>query len=232
MYYIECKILNMNIINTIIIGFGFGVRHALEADHIAAVSTFASRTSSYRKSILTGIFWGLGHTLIFIIVGFFVLILNFRISEQVSRILELCVGIMLVFLGVRTVLTANKKHTHAHEHQIGKHTHSHFHSEEPRSYWSSFFVGSVHGLAGSGSFMLVILSNIQSYLQGFLYIFVFGLGSLGAMALMSFIISIPSVVGSRSHNRLEHYIRISAGILSAFLGLYILYEILIIGGLF
>lgn len=216
----------MSVLQFLFIGFGLGVKHAFEADHVAAVSTFSARTHSFKKSILTGIVWGVGHTIVLLVAGLVVLLFKVRIPDHVSVILEFGVGIMLVFLGIRTLRIKDEIHAHSHNHEGGiKHTHQHLHTREPRGYLSTFIVGSIHGLAGSGSFMLIFLSNIQKLLTGLTYILIFGLGSIGAMALMSFVISIPVVVGSKSHNKVERYIRMLSGLISTLLGLYIMYEI-------
>lgn len=85
-----------------ILGLGFllGLKHATEADHLAAVSTMVARRRSLWSSALTGGLWGLGHTISLFVAGIAVLLLNFQISEVTERWLELCVGIMLTLLGL------------------------------------------------------------------------------------------------------------------------------------
>ncbi len=222
----------MDIFRLLFIGFGLGIKHAVEADHVAAVATFSARTHSFRKSILTGVVWGLGHSLVLLFAGVFVLVLKINIPEQISLLLEFGVGIMLVYLGIRTLRIKDEIHSHPHDHENTKHAHKHFHSREPRGYRASFMVGSIHGLAGSGSFMLVFLNDIQDLFTGFLYILIFGLGSIGAMAIMSVIISIPVIITSQAHNKIEYYIRIISGAISTMLGAYIIYQIGFFEGLF
>jgi high-affinity nickel permease len=82
------------------LGFFLGLKHAIEADHLAAVSTIVSERKSLWGSALVGGIWGLGHTISLVAAGVFVLVLNFRISEQTERILEFGVGIMLLLLGL------------------------------------------------------------------------------------------------------------------------------------
>src|SRR3982751_1807035 len=84
-----------------ILGFGFllGLKHATEADHLAAVSTIVAERKSLWSSMFIGGLWGLGHTISLFLAGVFVLLLNFQISERTERSLEFCVGIMLTLLG-------------------------------------------------------------------------------------------------------------------------------------
>jgi len=222
----------MNIINTLLIGFGLGIKHAVEADHVAAVSTFSARTHSFKRSVLTGVAWGVGHTSILLLVGLIILVLQINIPEKLSMIFELGVGLMLIYLGICNIRMKDIIHAHSHHHDVSTHSHKHFHTKEPRGYLSSFIVGSIHGLAGSGSFMLIILSDINNLTTGLAYILIFGLGSIGAMALMSFIISIPVIITSQALNKIEYYIRIISGLISTVLGCYIIYEIGFVEGLF
>jgi len=86
-------------ISILALGFVFGLKHAVEADHLAAVSTIASERRSLLSSSLFGALWGLGHTISLMIAGIAVILLHFQISERTSQALEFCVGIMLVGLG-------------------------------------------------------------------------------------------------------------------------------------
>lgn len=45
------------------LGFLLGIRHAMEPDHVIAVSTIASQSKKIWHASLAGIFWGIGHTL-------------------------------------------------------------------------------------------------------------------------------------------------------------------------
>ena len=127
-----------------ILGFGFllGLKHATEADHLAAVSTIVTERKSLWSSAFVGGFWGLGHTISLFLAGIFVLLLNFQISEQTERILEFGVGMMLrsartqmfcenfckagIFIFTRTN-TATRAHVHPH-------IHVHEHADEPHTH--------------------------------------------------------------------------------------------------
>ena len=115
-----------------VLGFGFlvGLKHAVEADHVAAVTTIVSERRNVWSSALIGGFWGLGHTLALLAAGVLVLMLNFQISETVERRLELGVGIMLTLLGLyvlRRLIRGATLHFHTHEHGGRVHAHPHMH---------------------------------------------------------------------------------------------------------
>ena len=103
------------------IGFVLGLRHATEADHLAAVSTIVSERKSLFTASIVGGLWGVGHTISLFAVGLLVVFLKLQISTAVEAKLEAGVGLMLVILGVnalRKLLRSEKIHAHTHEHDV------------------------------------------------------------------------------------------------------------------
>ena len=82
------------------LGFVLGVRHALDADHLAALSTVLAERPTVQASTTIGFFWGLGHTLMLLCVGVVLLALNLTIPESLATAFEFFVGVMLVGLGL------------------------------------------------------------------------------------------------------------------------------------
>ena len=84
-----------------ILGLGFlvGMQHALEADHVAAVSSIAARRSEVADIVRHGLTWGLGHTLTLFVFAGAAILLGHAIPDYISHPLEAAVGIMLVGLG-------------------------------------------------------------------------------------------------------------------------------------
>src|SRR5579871_519587 len=84
-----------------ILGLGFllGMQHALEADHVAAVSSIAARRDNVGDIVKHGLTWGLGHTLTLFVFAGAALALGEMIPEHIERPMETAVGIMLVGLG-------------------------------------------------------------------------------------------------------------------------------------
>lgn len=226
------------------LGFALGLKHATEADHLAAVSTIVSERKSLWSSAFIGGLWGLGHTISLFIAGVFVLLLNFQISERTERFLEFSVGIMLVLLGLnvlRKILKGGKLHFHPHEHGAHPHAHPHLHANSleddsethhgfkfsPRS----LIIGMVHGMAGSAALMLLVIPTIESRVVGLLYIVIFGIGSIGGMMIMSFLVGLPFHLTSKNFNRMNYILQSVAGFASVAIGLYIIYEKGIVEGL-
>src|SRR5262249_8193977 len=187
------------------LGFGFllGLRHALEADHLAAVSTIVSTRRSAWGASLVGALWGLGHTAALLVVGLVVVGLHAEIPPRLAASLELGVAAMLMGLG-RTLLgplwRGGNRHHHAQAH--GPPLHAHPHVPAPAvvpadghhrvaSMRRPFLVGLVHGLAGSAALMLVVAASIPSPAMALAYVLLFGIGSVGGMTAMSAAVGAP-----------------------------------------
>jgi sulfite exporter TauE/SafE len=222
-----------------ILGLGFllGLKHATDADHLAAVSTIVSERKGLFSSAIIGGLWGLGHTISLVIAGILVLALDFTINQRTESALEFGVGVMLVFLGlnvVRKILQGGELHFHKHSHDTHTHVHPHIHEyaekdPKPTHHGFSFspraiVVGMIHGLAGSAALMLLVLQTIESKTVGFFYILVFGIGSIGGMMLMSFLVGLPFQLTALRFNRFNVLLQSVAGLFSVGLGLLIIYE--------
>lgn len=204
----------------LLIGFVFGLYHAIEADHLAAVSAIVSEHKNVLTASIIGGFWGLGHTISLFIVGALVIFVRFQISESTEGMLEGIVGIMLVALGlnaVRKIFTAEKIHSHTHEHDGRLHSHIHLHHDEARESSHHRFaprsvaVGMVHGLAGSAGLMLLVLPTISSPAVALLYIAIFGIGSIVGMMIMSLLIGLPLYFTAERFTAVNKAIRFAAG---------------------
>ena len=185
------------------LGFVLGFRHALDADHVAAVSTMLARSSSVWRSGLVSLYWGVGHTVVLLAAGTLVMTFQVSIPDPVAQALEGAVGLMLVCLGgsLAWTLYVERWHWHSHEHDGARHLHIHHHQQGAdhnhlhwwNGAWKPFVVGMVHGLAGSAALLLLVLSNVRTLGEGLTYIAVFGVGSIFGMMLTGAVISLPMV---------------------------------------
>jgi sulfite exporter TauE/SafE len=224
--------------SVLMIGFFLGLRHATDADHLAAVSTIVSERRGLFSAVFVGGLWGIGHTISLLLVGLGVILLKLQIPESAEAGMEAVVGVMLVILGINALIKiakTRKIHIHAHEHDGLQHTHVHVHRDEvsetthhrfsPRS----VLIGMVHGLAGSAALMLLVVPSIHSQMVALAYILVFGLGSVCGMMLMSIAISIPFYLTAGRFDLFNKGLRLGSGVLSMGLGLMIIYEYLFSG---
>lgn len=227
--------------SSLVAAFGFGlllgIQHALDPDHLIAVSTIVSEHKSFKWASLIGAFWGLGHTTTLFIVGLLVVGLRLTIPPRLAGGLEMLVAAMLIVLGInvlRRAFVTERIHLHTHTHNPETHTHVHAHDNPKEGHAHThplktmrrpFLVGMVHGLAGSAALMLLVLSTIDAPLPALIYIVIFGLGSIGGMLLLSGIISVPFVLTARRFAAMNRSIRILAGVSSVVFGLFLGWEI-------
>lgn len=217
------------------IGFLLGARHALDADHVAAVTTILSTRPTFRASGFIGFCWGVGHTLVLLAVGLAVLALKVPISEHVAAALEFFVGLMLVGLGgsLAVTLVRERWHLHAHDHDGTRHLHVHSHrvgEDHRHEHWlrgslRPFLVGTVHGLAGSAALALMVLSTVRTVWEGGLYLLVFGVGSMLGMMILGVIITLPVVLSASIGRQAQGLVQGLASLGSIGLGLWMMIQI-------
>jgi ABC-type nickel/cobalt efflux system permease component RcnA len=234
----------------LLLGLVTGLRHSIEADHVAAVlSVVASNHKNIKRASVLGAIWGLGHTMSLFVAGLVVLLLAVNISETVSSRLEFGVGIMLLFLGVTTFTgwsigkffkglrhqkssSSTSSHKHIHNHQGNVvHSHRHVHDSEHRHGHKSLIIGMIHGMAGSGALLLIVLSTINSIPLGLAYIAIFGAGSIGGMAGISTLIGIPFVKLSNSA-KISIALRYAAAITTLAIGAGLIYDLVWVDQIF
>jgi hypothetical protein len=197
-----------------ILGLGFllGMQHALEADHIAAVSSIAARRTDVGDIVRHGLTWGLGHTLTLFVFAGAALLLGHAIPEHLARPLETGVGVMLVGLGAHLLWRLGRDHVHFHAHGHGDgtvHIHAHSHAGETGRHaraahthmhgfrWRTLLVGLMHGMAGSAALLVLAVSQASSPAVGLGYVALFGIGSMVGMGALSTVIAVPLAVSAR-----------------------------------
>ncbi|NEW99773.1 sulfite exporter TauE/SafE family protein [Rhodopseudomonas sp. BR0G17] len=218
-----------------ILGLGFllGMQHALEVDHIAAVSTIAARRSGVADIVKHGLTWGLGHTLTLFLFAGLALVIGHAIPEQIAQPLEGAVGFMLVALGGHLLwrLWRDRVHVHVHQHGDGvRHLHLHSHADRlshdaPSAHrhehgfrWRTLLVGLMHGMAGSAALLVLAVSQAPSPAQGLLYVALFGLGSMVGMGALSAVIAVPVVISARSLTTANRLLQGAVGVLTIAIG--------------
>jgi len=228
-----------HIFSLLSLGFLLGLKHALDADHVAAILTIATENRTFWRSSLIGFCWGVGHTVILLVVGTAVLLFKLTIPSAWAKLFEIAVGLMLVGLGlsVAFALWRERVHLHAHWHEHGEqHRHLHSHSRSAhhdhlhrfRLEYKSLAVGMVHGLAGSAALLLLVLAAVPSLGVGLVYILVFGAGSILGMVFLATAMSIPFAMSAERTARVHQTLRAAAALFSIVLGSTILFELLLV----
>jgi len=224
----------------LVIGFLFGLRHALEADHLAAVAAVSSQSKSLAEGLRHGAAWGVGHSITLLVIGGFVLSIEKAIPQNVASTLELAVGFALLWLAfdVFRRLRRQQVHVHPHSHDDGTtHIHVHSHHKLPSHDHlhqpfptRALLIGLIHGMAGSAALILIVLQSTISFWWGILYIVLFGAGSILGMATLSLIISLPLHRSNGLSSRVVNRVQICAGVITALIGAHLIYEVGIVDG--
>ena len=194
---------------------------------------------------MVGAWWSVGHTLALPAAGVTVIGMRLEIGARTAQFLELGVAVMLIGLGGQALWTLTRglrrgRRIHLHVHQHGPRVHVHAHAHEPDDVPHDqcrathhgiapgarpLLVGMMHGLAGSASVTLFVLATIPSPALGFMYLAVFGFGSLGGMVVMSALVSLPAHFTAHRFVRTNLAVRVVAGVASVACGLAMVYDL-------
>ncbi|MBS4202027.1 sulfite exporter TauE/SafE family protein [Bacillus sp. FJAT-49732] len=219
--------MEVTLLSVLTLGFILGIKHAIEPDHVIAVSTIASRSKKLWHASLAGVFWGIGHTATLFIIGIILILMKNEISDKWSLTLEFFVGIMLVYLGTVSILSVRKEKEDTHTH----HTHLPKDVKKKQGYYKSLIVGLIHGLAGSAAMVLLTMSTVHTVWHGVLFILIFGLGTIAGMLFFTTLIGIPFILSINRFSMSRSLIFLTGGI-SALFGLYYMYDLGFNEGLF
>lgn len=224
----------MHIGSLLMFGLLVGMQHALEADHLAAIAALSAKRSTRRQLVLRGAYWGAGHTLSLFAICSAALLLGFAVSKRFEAAMELGVGVMVALLGAHVLLTLHRRriHFHAHDHDGRRHVHAHSHLGEaadhagsrhehahPRGgYLKAMAVGLVHGAAGSGALLVLVVAAAQSTAAAVSYVVSFGVGSIIGMAALSLVASFPLRALEKATGWLNRVVLASVGGFAVLIG--------------
>jgi len=221
------------------LGFLLGMQHALEADHIAAVSSIAARRTNVGDIVRHGLTWGLGHTVTLFVFAGAAILFGQAIPEHLSRPLETAVGIMLVGLGSHVLwrLWRDRVHFHQHRHGDGsEHLHLHSHAGDTIPHrrsshahyhgfrWKSLLVGLMHGMAGAAALLVLAVTQVADPVYGVLYVLLFGFGSMLGMGALSTVIAVPLVASARWLTWANRGLQGSVGVITIAIGATTIYS--------
>ena len=216
------------------LGFLLGMQHALEPDHIAAVSSIAARRTEVGDIVKHGLTWGFGHTLTLLAFACVAVLLGHAIPEDFARPIEVAIGLMLAGLGVHVLwrLWRDRVHFHSHRHGDGTvHIHAHSHAGETVPHagashahahsfrWRTLLVGLMHGMAGSAALLVLAASQASSPAAGLGYVALFGVGSMIGMGVLSLVIAVPLAASARWLTSANRALQGAVGIVTTAIGL-------------
>lgn len=193
-----------NLYTLITLALSLGIVHALDADHIMAVSALSTSNINSRSSVKFCLRWALGHGVTLITIGACVFLFGMAIPDQLSVYAEHIVGLVLIFLGILIFIKLRQKNIHLHYHQhdgLPEHAHWHAHNDshqnslkknhtnttshrdQPhRHHHSAVMVGVLHGAAGSAPLLVLIpIAKLATPVYGIIYLLVFSIAVIIAM---------------------------------------------------
>lgn len=189
-----------------IVGFG----HAFEADHLLAVGNIVTKRDNILHAIKDGIYWGLGHTSTIFLIGLLMIVGKMTFFEGYFGYFEAVVGFMLIILGIVRIVQFFQKKDHD--------------PKDADKFHVAYGVGLIHGLAGSGAMILLVMTEVQGSMNSLIYLLVFGVGSVIGMLLAAGIFSLPFSRRITSNRTLQLSLVLLSSILCIGYGGYIMIE--------
>jgi hypothetical protein len=227
----------------LLFGFSLGMRHATDVDHVIAVATVVSRVRSLGVALLIGAMWGLGHTVTLLLVGGAILVFGLAVPPRVGLALELAVAVMLIGLGALHLGRAaralrGREPAAPAEHGPGGHHHGLGCADRwfggSRVYLGvrPLLIGVVHGVAGSAAVALLVLTTVRDPRWGVGYLALFGTGTIAGMMVITAALAVPFALTRARFGGAQRTLGTAAGCLSVGFGLFLVYDIGIVSGLF
>lgn len=205
----------------LLLGALLGMRHALDPDHVAAVSTLISRGRSLPRAAVAGAAWGAGHTLMLSTVGILTMALGIHLPQRASEGFEFAVGVMLVGLGASAFLTRGSRGRWSLPQPDPGGHHSWRMGLRP------LLVGMVHGLAGSAGLLVLVLTGVRDVSAGVLFLLIFGAGSTLVMIVVGMVLALPLALSAGRFPAFERGLAMAAGGVSVALGLAMMSRIVL-----
>jgi len=203
----------MTFLPALALGLALGVRHATDADHVAAISTIVTESRSLRRAALVGLSWGIGHSTSVLLVGGALVLLRLPMPTRAALGLEFLAALMLIGLGLRALIGRRRVPT-------------------PASSLRPAAIGLVHGLAGSAVLALLVLSATDSPGSAAAYLVSFCVGTVIGMSLITALLTLPARYGAARLATFDRRIRIAAGVASVAIGLLLAHRVGVHDGLF
>ena len=203
----------MTLFSILALGFFLGMRHATDSDHVVAVTTIVTQQRKVASAALTGMFWGIGHSITLLIAGTAIVLFGVVIPERLGMSLEFCVALMLVLLGF---LNLRRFHRSPDEHS---------HGDGFSLRLRPVVVGVVHGLAGSAALALLVLPMIRQPAWALFYLLIFAVGTIAGMMVITAIIAVPITYSANRFQSFNRYVGAAAGAFSLVFGLFLVHQI-------
>lgn len=218
--------MTVGVVSIFTMAMAFGLVHALDADHVAAVTGLSANQDKRRAIIGYCVRWAAGHAGSLLFIALLIFTLGVSLPEWVAVSAEMLAGLILVLIGIllvrQIVLQRIRFSVHQHEHQE---PHAHLHTDEhaPRSDHRATLIGIVHGFAGSAPIMVMIpITQLQSGWQAVAYVLVFSFGVVVSMLLFGGILGSSLQFLSRYGHQVVVSVRSLASAFSIVVGIQLM----------
>ena len=178
------------------LGLLLGFRHAFEPDHLAAVSTLATRQGKLLDACRLGVAWAVGHSLSVGVVVGAIMLFGLQLPRRLWPAADFLVGLLLIGLGASVLVryVRGRWHLHVHAHDGGPHLHLHSHAHDASHAHAhpqgdarrSLGFGLLHGLAGSAAILVLLVAAAPTRTAQLTYFLAFAAGTMLGMLLVSF----------------------------------------------
>jgi len=223
-----------------------GILHSFEPDHITAVSVLASEQAIRKKRISWGVIfrasqWALGHSVTLLIFGAIALIFKASLHQYVTNIsewAEIAVGPIMVLLGIKAIrsnykmdqMIRDNEQTVGHNHVSSSSVHLHGKNGEViemKPLTRSFWVGMIHGLAGTGGALTTALVISASTIQASIMVLVIeSVGIILTMSIYSYVLISTMSRYLKKNMAVFKWINGIAGFGSATVGCILVYKVI------
>jgi high-affinity nickel permease len=176
------------------IAFLLGLRHASDPDHLVAVTSLvAAEGGDTRKAARLGAWWGIGHAGALLAIGIPLIAFKTELPPALESGAEKAIGALIVALAVRVIYKwvrgDYRATSHAHDEGHGKRRHlrrgeAHAHTKV-RTPQQALGIGVLHGLAGTGAIVLLLIAALPSRLEAGAALAVFAPMSIASMAALT-----------------------------------------------
>jgi ABC-type nickel/cobalt efflux system permease component RcnA len=211
------------------LGLLLGLRHAFEPDHLAAVSTLATRQGRLLDASRLGLAWALGHTASVGVVVAAIMLFGLQLPARLWPAADLLVAVLLVGLGGSVILRyiRGRWHLHLHSHDDGPHLHLHSHAIGPAHGHAhptgdarrSLGFGLLHGLAGSATILVLLVAAAPTRAAQLAYFIAFACGTTVGMLAVSLTLAGIARLASGRGAKWATALHLAAAVTSVVVGL-------------
>lgn len=220
----------MELISILLLAFGFGLLHALDADHILAVSGLSGmRRERMHNSLSFSLRWALGHGSSVMMIGALVIMAGMAIPDRFSQAVESLIAFLLLAIGLLLLLDwwRQRRILYCHQHDDMP-VHVHMQSTTPgnplhRHRHGTVLVGLLHGMAGSAPLLALLpVARLESPVAGMVYLLIFSIGVLVSMVIFGGLLGRLFTRMQQSDRRLGEALRLMISLMTIGLALYLM----------